>query len=285
MRICNHIAFRADTHSALFEYLANHNIPIFQGSILTSFDIMSDDPCWYDVKDILLRNNISFVSKTEYSQEELLAAKWLTVRSQWRNGYPQPEPTFGYRTISYSDKEFCPQCGSGLEQVNPFRMKKSPAWGTRHFMMLNWIDDELFVDDVVKTSLEGSELSGYVIRNVLNKQGTSQLPGVYQLGVQNILPNGIIWDRSSIDRIDVCSSCGLSKYHPTGIGMLAYRAEVFDNAPDIIKTSELFGWGKAASRRVVISSKVYRFITQHNLGRGLVFEPIEVVGASDIEAQ
>ena len=50
----------------------------------------------------------------------------------------------------------------------------------------------------------------------------------------------------------VCEKCGAVKFHPNGIGMLKMKRSTFDNAPDIVKTAEFFGWGCGADRNIVV---------------------------------
>ena len=63
----------------------------------------------------------------------------------------------------------------------------------------------------------------------------------------------------------------------TGIGMLKFKKSIFDNAPDIVKTSEVFGWGKSAPHEILLRNSMYRFIVENHLDRGLIFEPIILV--------
>ena len=53
--------------------------------------------------------------------------------------------------------------------------------------------------------------------------------------------------------------------------------EIFEHAPDIVKTGEVFGDGHYIARIILINQKVYRAIVDNHLERGLVFEPIELL--------
>ena len=103
------------------------------------------------------------------------------------------------------------------------------------------------------------------------------LEDTYQMIIHNRLNPGLITERRSIDDIYVCAECGVPKYHPTGMGMLAFKKEIFEGAPDVVKTAEIFGWGHAAPTEIIVSQKVYQTITKNRLDRSLVFEPIELV--------
>lgn len=277
MRVQNHIAFRVESLPQLYEYLVKNNIPFSQGKIISTVDVDSCSPHWNNIEMILSKGNVRYSSETLYTKTELANAEWLTMRSQWRYGFPQPESTQAYKEFSYSGSNFCPICGSGIKQTKQFRIKKVPNWGNKHFMMLNWVEDELFVDECARALLIESGFSGFTFQNVFDKNADKDLVNIYQLMIKNELEPGLISDRPAIDLISRCPSCGVSKYHPTGVGMLAMRKQVFEGASDVMKTSEIFGWGSSAAHRIVVSKNVYLLLTKHNLSRGLVFEPIELV--------
>lgn len=277
MRIKKHIAFREDESVELVSYLKNNNIPYDKGAIISALDIFDDDPYWPNINEFVENKKLICLSETIFSKNELSAAQWLTVRSQWRNGYPQPENAFAYTHITYSDQAHCTECGAGLVQVNPFRIKKAPKWGNRHFMMLNWIDDELFVDASVKTVFCNNCVSGITFKEVHSKKGEMAFPEIQQMVITDILPPGIRLNGQSIDEVFICAKCGTPKYHPTGIGMHSFQREIFMNAPDIVRSNEVFGWGHGADRLILINQKVYQLITQNKLDRGLVFAPVLLV--------
>ena len=144
-------------------------------------------------------------------------------------------------------------------------------------MMLNWIDDELFVDESVKTVFCNNHVSGITFKEVQSKKGEISFPEIQQMVITDILPPGIMLDEQSIDEIFVCAKCGTPKYHPTGIGMHSFQREIFKNAPDIVRSNEVFGWGHGADRLILINQKVYQLITQNKLDRGLIFAPVLLV--------
>ena len=276
MEINKHICFRSEQATELVLYLMENGfINKIQDTI--ALDIFESNMHWPYIQAIVNNKSLFCLSETLFTKKELADAQWLAVRSKWNCGYPQPEDGFKYESITYSNKNFCFECGAGLHQVEDFRMKKTPNWGKRHFMMLNWVSDELFLDDVAKAILIGSDISGIQFRNVKNKNGTEFLQNINQLIVPTVLPAGIITDRRSIDEVNECPNCGVKKYHPTGIGMYAFKRSIFDGAPDVVKTAECFGWGGSAPRLVLISQKMYRIITQNCLDSALVFTPLELV--------
>lgn len=274
MEISRHIFFDKKKAPELATYLLENNILHMNQNGLITFDILQSAPQWPTVNRIVENRQISYFSETIFTKKELSGAEWLTVRSQWRNGYPQPEGNFGYKSITYCDDQYCAACGSGLRQIDSFRIKATPKWGSRHFMMLNWVFDELFVDDAAKNMLTDAAFSGIRFMEVKNKNGSAALPGVNQLVIETLSFPGFVTGRPDVRNIAVCPVCGIPKYHPSGIGMHAFRKESLNAMPDICKTAEIFDWGKSASKRILIRQNIYRAITENHLDRGLVFAPI-----------
>ena len=204
-------------------------------------------------------------------------AEWLQVRSTWNFEYPQPENNSLYTTITYTPGNYCRECGCGLQQVHPFRVKKAPKWSTKHFLMLNWVGDELFVDETAKNLLE-KEFPFLSFSLVENKNGTEQFDNFYQIVIPVLSKEGIVEKQKCIREILVCSKCGQKKYHLNSEGMLQFSKKIFDGAPDMVKSAEYFGWGCGADRIIIISQKMYRFIVSNKLERGLEFYPINHTG-------
>ena len=278
MDISRHIGFRNDEGRKLLDYLRANNIPHKESEILTSLDILESNPHWQDIAAFVEKGiALNTVSQTVFTQQELDEAQWLQVRSCWHFEYPQPENKFEYETITYNAENSCVECGAGLVQAAPFRMKKVPRWGKRAFFQLNWVSDELFTNTRGKEKLEQSNFSGVVFREVLDKKGISPLEDIYQMEVCHQLKPGIVEPQSYIDKIQHCPHCGIPKYHSRGIGMMQYHKEAFLDAPDIVKTSEVFGWGHYAPRTILVRNGVYRTLISQGLAANLIFEPIDLV--------
>lgn len=281
MEINRHVAFRTDDYPDFIDYLKNNDIPHEIGEIISCLDIFESDPRWLFVSKYARENDFFCMSETIFSKEELLSAEWLRVRSAFRFGYPQPEGAFEYENITYSRKDYCKNCASGLVQVDSFRMKKAPKWGKRNFLELNWVGDELFISGIAKKILEEAQITGIDFCGVKNKPGTEFFDDIHQLLVPDLLDYGMIEERSPIRGFEVCPYCNVKKYVPSGRGMFVYRKDCFENAPDVVKTSECFGSGHYISRMIFVRQKVYRIITENKLDRALVFEPILLQKQSD----
>lgn len=277
MKVNKHICFSNEKAPELVEYLRTNNIPYKNTLGLLTLDILDNNSHWLEIYNIVQQRQLVCLSETTFSNKELTNASWLAVRSNWRCGYPQPEGQFGYQKITYEAKEYCEACGHGLRQIEPFRLKSSPKWGNRHFMMLNWVEDELFLDNTAKEVLKDNGFTGIGFTSVRDKNGVLTLPGIFQLTIEAKTGLGLLEEQDSIQDVYTCSNCGQRKYHPSGIGMYSFDRTIFENMPDICKTSEIFGWGKSAHHLILINRKVYQMIVKNQLGRGLVFAPINLV--------
>jgi len=279
VRVSRHVCFRVRLHPAMAQHVLRSDIAFEQvdDSDFIVFDIFEDDPHWPSIQALLEADGDHAIPTTVFTKQELKEAEWLRVRSKWHNGYPQPESAFGYRELTYDPTHYCRECGAGLVQKDSFRLTKAPKWGTRHFFSLNWVFDELFVDDTARSILESSGLTGFRFLPAKNKRGTEELPGVHQLFVETETKPGVVTGGRDIDEVYTCAACGRTKCHPTGIGMHVFRWEALDGMPDICRTHEDWGWGKGADWLLLISQRMYRLIVDNHLERCLVFAPIQLI--------
>lgn len=277
MEINKHICFKPQKVPELMCYLRSNNIPFEDDNELSTLDIYESSVYWPYIEKQVQSEKLFCTSETIYDVEELCNTEWLSMRSQWRFGYPQPEDDFNYENITYTRRDYCPICSSGLVQTNPFRIKKAPKWGARHFAELNWVGDELFVDDTAKEILTQEGITGISFLEVVNKKGVEAFSNIHQIQVGRILDLGLQTNRASVREMALCPECGVPKFLLSGIGMLSFRKEVFDNQPDFVKSGEIFGSGHYASRIILVRQKVYQTIVKNGLDRGIVFEPVELV--------
>lgn len=276
MKIKKRIVFDRESDPHLVNFLLKNGVP-FEAGDPTVLEINDDHPAWPEIEAYVTQNDLLCLSETSFTKMELANADWLRIRSQWRFGYPQPEDDFNYENITYTRRDYCPICSSGLVQTNPFRIKKAPKWGARHFAELNWVGDELFVDDTAKEILTLEGITGISFLEVVNKKGVEAFSNIHQIQVGGILDLGLQANRASVREMALCPECGIPKFLLSGIGMLSFRKEVFDNQPDFVKSGEIFGSGHYASRIILVRQKVYQTIVKNGLDRGLVFEPVELV--------
>ena len=111
--------------------------------------IIDEDERYWQLKPLLEAWGALDWVGTRFSDQDLERADYLMALPAWQTGYPQPEGKFGYRSITYDSENFCPNCGLGLRQRGPFRLKKEPNWGKRKMFTLNWVFDEIFVREEI----------------------------------------------------------------------------------------------------------------------------------------
>ena len=279
MEVTKHIGFSKEMHHGLWTYICQNNIPVDQtdGEDVAAIDILTSDPHWPWISEYMIKTKLTCLSDMIFSKEELQEAQWMRVRSIWRTGYPQPEDCYKYETITYTRDHYCCHCGVGLEQIDAFRIKRVPSWGRRHFFSLYWIEDEFFVSDLAKNAMQDAGITGITFRDVKNASGKQIYTGIQQLSIPTVLEEGLVESDTFIRSIRVCPECGTKKYLLNGSNKMIFRKEIFEKAPDVVKTAEFFGgMPKAAGRRILISQRTYRAIVDNHLDRSLLFYPIEL---------
>lgn len=270
------IVFRDDEHKKLIQFLDDQRIKYERDTSISLIvlEILESDKFWPDINKYLTKNKISLQTEGVYTKQEMEQAEWFSFRSKWRWGYPQPE---NYeQNIIYSDKNYCKECGSGLVQINSFRVKKTPNWSKKNFLMLNWVEDELFLSNHAKNILLNSNLKGFGFIDVVKPKGEMLLEDINQLKVNEVLSPGLVNQDNTIRETTKCKKCGVIKYALTGRG-LVYKKSVFPSDFDIVKSFEVFGWGHVAPRGIFVNQKFYQTIIQNKLERNLEFEPIKLI--------
>lgn len=252
-----------------------------------------ENPVWKTFKDRLLDGPSVVSSRAVYSKEEFENAPYLEIIARGHHGFPQPERNFGYVKNVYEEKGYCENCGIGARQRAPFRLRKEFGAQHSHFLQLNWVFDEFFVRNPVAEKLIRSRVAGVSWQApVIHKTGTPSTV-VVQMVVENSLRPSLATKgfqtvtckpdneegtpkQSMSNDEDNQPYCGRIKFHGKPAGPLRFDASAFQNAPDIVKTSEWFGSGGKAFRLVLVSQKVYRLITEAGW-RGIEFEPVELL--------
>ena len=278
MRIRHRYGFSTEDRQ-IIRFLKRHDIPFQQDELTITIVIFEDDDKFTSINEFFEKKDVVDVVEAVYDKSELEAADWLTIKSGWWSQYPQPEEAMGYMFTTYDASMYCPgingeySCGKGLVQKKPFVIKKRPNWGPRNFMMLNWVPDELFVSAKAATILRESKLRGFSLWDVLGK---SQKPydSVKQLKVENCIPKSVI--QTSIKERFVCPNCGFEKFIPV-VGPMKFNKSAFTNIDyDIVKTEDKFG-DVGCDSMILVSHSFYDTIVKNKIGKGLVFEPVEIV--------
>ena len=245
MRIKHRFGFSRDKD--IYNCLDKIGMPYEKGDLVSILTIFEDDRRFEQVKALFEAKQIYPLTETVYSSSELESASWLSVRSTWLSG-------------------------AGLIQKANFSVEKEPRWGSRNFLMLNWVHDELFVSEKAASVLKNSDFGGFQIKGVNGKMDVLH-EGIYQLYINRTLEYGLKDD--SISKVICCSNCNRKRYLLKP-GYITYDRSVFDNIDDdIIKSGEQFG-EIVCSRIIFISQRFYRFLKEKKLNRGLQYEPIQL---------
>ena len=274
MRIKHRFAFNT-SKAEIISFLSKQNIELDIGVIVTAFEIFEDDASYSEIKNYLEYNNIRSSLATSYAvftQDEINEAQWLGVRSAWYNGYPQPQNS-DYISSVYDTTNYCDKCDKGLVQKGSFTIKKEPNWGRRNFFMLYWVHDELFASSRTVQILKNSSLTGFGFLDVLTKS-KGILQGTKQIIIEKQLEHAL--NSESIAETFICAKCNAEKYIRR-VGTVRYDKRAFMNIQeDIVKSQEKFGQ-RTCSSMLLITQRFYKVLTENQLDRSLIFQPISLV--------
>jgi len=277
MKIRHRISYYKEDIGVKFrKFLIENNAKIIdEGSNLCIAHVFENEQNKKELYELLGKEDLFSYIEMFYSKREMEQAEWFFIHPKFRWEYPQPEDNSMYRSVTYDNSDFCNVCGSGLKQIGEFRIKKSPDWGTRNFLKINWIEDEIFISDYAKRLIEKSDLNGFNIANVLNSKSLSNFENIFQLQVNNFLEIPCIANmEQAAKEINKCKKCGVKKYILLGREYICHR-EAFDNlSVDIVKSKEVFGAGHICSRDIFISKKFRKLILQNSMERGIEFHPV-----------
>ena len=214
-------------------------------------DVAEDDPQWESVRHLLKKYETVDIPFTKFTDSELSNAKHLAMAPSWHHGYPQPEDDFGYMQLTYDLRDYCEHCGIGAKQISPFQMKKSPNWGRRSILQMNWLFDEYFVKPEVWNAV--FQPLGINCRRVLLHRTGQELESVLQLDIPQLVP---LQMDSKAYEYERCMFCDRKKYkHVTGF----FPSPQATDFP-LFKSVQYFGSGASASRAVLVSKALYRRI-------------------------
>lgn len=210
-------------------------------------------------------------------------------------GYPQPEDT--YLEETYDLTAGCATCEIGKKLRNAFRFSTEPKARHSQFLGLNWVFDEVFVQDVVRRVFEEQSVTGVDFARPVRHKTGEPLGTIYHMSVSTILPPALRADRLETEKCEMPKDpallkflkangsrlvrgpfCGAVKFnYPQGDeNQIAMSATGLVRAPDVARMNEWFGSGGSAGRPVLVSQRV-KDIVDRMKWRGLTFSPIRIV--------
>jgi hypothetical protein len=264
MKIEHNIALSVD-RKAKADF-ANLGIDLEDG--FSNFKICESDERWPQVSKLAKQYEAIDTATTKFTTQELKSADNLTMSATWHHGYPEPSDDNGFIGQVYDTSDYCPSCGTGLNQKSPFKMKGEPKWGAKGILQLNWVFEDFFVKPQVWKNV--FQPFGIGCKDVLNAKSNKPLETVVQL----IIPDSV----NSFDLenypYETCSKCGIDKFFPITRGW--FPSLKVQKGDPMFKAKNYFGSGANARKMVVVSQEMYLSIQASKL-KGVYFTPLRKV--------
>ena len=220
---------------------------------------------------------------TEYNKNDIDNTEWFQI-SCGSYQYPQPEDDFQYRNFTFNLDDYCPICGIGKIQNNPYRLKNEPKQKNNQFWGLHWEYEPIFVRKETKKILEKECIQGiHFLQPILHKNN-KPINDFYQLIIETILEKGFdpyntntitckLNNEEGLNKNSKNIYCGRIKYHHPRKNSYLFGSKIFSSKLDFYISNEYFGSGTGAERINIISRKTYEIIKKNQL-KGLTFAPI-----------
>jgi len=237
------------------------------------FDISEDDPRWPKVSEIIKKNKIPTLARAEFTKEEILSAEWVWISPVYfeDESFPEPHLDDSWKKMSFDYENECPDCGVGLRQKAPIRLKGEPNLKNNDFMSVFWAYPIFARPEVLNTLME-NKIEGFEISPVINHSSNTALETVKQMRVIDELLPCIIPDNLQREH----RRCTHIKYYGISHVMLTYPKANFINLPDLIRSGEWFGTGYAANQLILASAKFIK-VYMENGWKGLSLAPIRLI--------
>jgi hypothetical protein len=263
---------------------------------LIEFVTFKSDPLYPRIEELIRENDFFVQSGAFFSEKEIDEAAWLYA-SVGEFQYPQPERS--YIEGTYDITNYCPFCGMGAVQNNPFRLKSDFKQKAARFLGLLWVHDVVFVRPEVKKLFEKAGIREVEYSHPIHHKSGKPIETVYQMQIKTVARGGLISKGLNavtckknneeglnmrppggchgINRsIEEYKYCGRVKYHYPMTTMIEFRKSVLDKLPDVAMSEEYFGSGGAADNLILISRRFADLVKEYKL-RGLKFRPIKIV--------
>lgn len=267
MNIIHRLRFDNDGPAA--EFFRSRGFRI-EGDLFTAFDIGENDPRWEQIEIAMQRYGPSvihdFQYRTEFTPAELRQAQFLVLSGRYLFEYPQPDGDFGYQETTYKPGIGCRKCGMNLVQNNPFSVKRTPTWGRRNIVQLNWVFGEYFVSRQIKDKLE-DKIPGLTFREVLKYPRETVIDDMFQLAVESRVRLTIPTDAA----YQVCEVCKAHKYS-TRLISHGFLPRPREDSFSIARSEEWFGDGGVAYPITIVSKRAYGVFVEAGI-KGLDFLP------------
>jgi hypothetical protein len=272
-----------DGYSLTYSYKEDLNCVLSSFKYELEFNVYEDMDFFDKIQSELKPFDIIKTISAEYDKTDMENAEWYTIYAG-EYQYPQPDDDFEYLNYTFDLTNYCPECGIGKIQNNPFRLKHEPKQKNNQFWGLYWERDAIFVREETKNILKKENTKGiHFIQPVLHKNN-KPIDMFYQLIIETELEKGL--NKNNVQKVTCKLNneednnkdtnkkyCGRIKYFfPKGDGCI-FNKNLFSSNIDFYITGEYFGSGGYAGKVNIISKRVYEIIKKNKL-KGLKIEPI-----------
>ena len=218
----------------------------------------------------------------QYTQQELLAAKWLEMRCITSKIDPiNCETIDGYKCfVRLSSMGH--SLGRHEVQSELYTIKAPIKFGHSAFVSAYAHEERLFCNDEIRKWLAHKELVGMDFFPVLRKSTKEPIEGVYQMCPKNTIPDKIVVGLCETED-HICEQCGMRMLRlKDGRSRYGLIKGKMDENIDIWKTQPMFIGGRMseaidAREKLVISQRMYRVLLANKMNRGLAFVPLQEV--------
>ena len=249
--------FYADWNTKQRHFLKQYDIVPEQG--FASIDVFESQQAKELLKTIKSWDVNEYYG-TEFSKEDIRNSDLYAFIGVWENGYPQPEGIEEYQNATYDTSKCCKECGTGLIQDRPFRLKRNVNWGNKIMFELGWVYDEIFMKKNVFDNYFKNQFS-LKCRNVVIHKTSKIVKDVVQIEIPTINQNM----KMKNYEFKICKTCNRKIYTPQIKGFIPN----FDGGTgdyQIFRSIEFFGEiGGNPNQRIFITKKFYQTLVEHKL--------------------
>lgn len=225
---------------------------------------------------------VTVIYQENYTKEEFENAKWLMARNATSKVFPENCETIDTQQCFVKCSKLGRPLGCHVIQNEPYILKAPVKWGRSAFVSAYSHEERLFCNDSVQSMLTVQGIVGISFCSVMRKSTGQPIDGISQIVPMNTVPDCALIPMAGMDEC-ICGQCGMHMLRYTsGRGRYGVLKGKLDEQIDLWQTQPMFlGRNQSvchsASRQLIVSQKLYRFLIDNKLNRGFVFSPLETV--------
>ncbi len=239
----------------------------FRDEATLTFDVYEDEKSFNTIVR-MIRDRDTHIQWFVFSETDLLAADWLTMRCK-------------NASIDLSNEENIFRCTEPLGEgrynhreiaSTKFFVDKPVKWRNKHFAASYDLGtSHMFCDQYAYRLLCELKLP-VIFENVYSFKSKEKWSDIFYLNIHSILPEEAIII-NGLEKKVICPNCGKTTYMIDSCYQLNVAADALEKQHDICKTASIFGdhFSKPIN---LISQKMYRYLKNMHLQRNLSFEPV-----------